>query len=160
MKTIKIYLDTSVISMLDDSNRGIITREFFELGKQRSYQFVISEIAKKELDDILDKKKGKTISQFLETLNCVLLPYSQESVDLAWTYVFEGILTDNHIDDLTHVAYATVFDCDVIVSWNRKHIANQTKIQKINFCNVQNNYESIIICTPEEFLTLNKGNKL
>jgi hypothetical protein len=68
--------------------------------------------------------------------------------------VVEGILTHNHIDDLLHIAYATVYECDVIVSWNRKHIAKATKIQKINLCNIKNNYRSITICTPEDFLTI------
>ncbi|MDR2706535.1 MAG: hypothetical protein LBC02_12210 [Planctomycetaceae bacterium] len=156
MKAIKIYLDTSVISMLDNSLRGMITREFFEFSAQKGYQFVISEVVKKEIDDIPEEIKRETILQFLETLSCVLLPYNQESIDLAWTYVSEGILTDNHIDDLTHIAYTTVFDCDVIVSWNRKHIANPTKMKKLNDCNLKNNYSMIAIYTPQEFLTIYK----
>jgi hypothetical protein len=156
MKTIKIYLDTSVISMLDDSLRGIITREFFDLAIQKGCEFVISEVVNMELDDIPEEGKGEAISKFIEKLNCVSLPNSEVANNLALKYVFDGVLTHNHIDDLTHVAYATVFECDIIVSWNRKHIANKIKIQKLNACNIKNNYPVIAIYTPEEFLTLYK----
>ncbi|MDR2706240.1 MAG: hypothetical protein LBC02_10720 [Planctomycetaceae bacterium] len=156
MKAIKIYLDTSVISMLDNPDLGAVTRKFFELAKQRGCQFVISEIVKKEIDGITNTNKGAAASQIIESLNCVLLPYSQESYDLARTYVLEGILTENHVNDLRHVAYATVFGCSVIVSWNRRHIAKPIKIQKLNACNIKNNYPAIVIYTPEEFLILYK----
>jgi hypothetical protein len=156
MKKLKIYLDTSVISMLDDSERGIITRDFFEFAIQKGYQFVVSEVVRAEIDDTPEENKRVAILQFLETLNCVSVPYNQESIDLAWTYVSEEILTDSHIDDLTHIAYATVFGCNMIVSWNRKHIAKPIKAQKINACNMKNNYSMIAIYTPQEFLTLYK----
>ncbi|MDR2706277.1 MAG: hypothetical protein LBC02_10915 [Planctomycetaceae bacterium] len=154
MKKLKIYLDTSVISMLDDSERGIITRDFFEFAIQRGYQFVVSEVVRAEIDDTPEENKRVAILQFLETLSCVSIPYNQESIDLAWTYVSEEILTTSHIDDLTHIAYATVFGCNMIVSWNRKHIAKPIKTQKINACNLKNNYSMIAIYTPQEFLTL------
>ncbi|MDR1140128.1 MAG: hypothetical protein LBL62_00445 [Planctomycetaceae bacterium] len=75
-----------------------------------------------------------------------------KSNNLAWKYVTEGVLTHNHFDDLLHVAYATVHKCTMIVSWNRKHIAKPIKIQKLNACNLKNNYNAILIYTPEEFL--------
>jgi hypothetical protein len=104
----------------------------------------------------LEKNKREAILQFLETVNCVSLPYSEESHRLAWCYVKDGVLTENHIDDLRHVAYATVYECDVIVSWNRRHIASLPKIQKLNFCNIKYHYRSMMICTPEKFLTFYK----
>jgi predicted nucleic acid-binding protein len=151
MKKLKIYLDTSVISMLDTSMRGIITKEFFNVATQNDHELVISEIVNLEIKDA-ELSKREQILYFLGTLNYQSLPYTQESHNLAWNYVIEGVLTHNHIDDLLHVAYATVHNCDMIVSWNRKHIAKPSKIQKLNFCNIKNNYHSITICTPEEFL--------
>jgi hypothetical protein len=152
MKKLRIYLDTSVISMLDDSERGMITREFFEFAIQKNCEFVISEVVDTELEDS-KKRKGNTILQFVETLNCHDLPYSKEAHQLAENYLKDGVLTSNHLDDLTHVAYATVQKCNVIVSWNRKHIAKMSKIQKLNACNLKNNYPIIAIYTPQEFLT-------
>ncbi|MDR2704377.1 MAG: hypothetical protein LBC02_01235 [Planctomycetaceae bacterium] len=156
MKSIKIYLDTSVISMRDNPELGAVTWEFFEFVTQKNCELVISEVAKMEIERISDESKKLEIFQFLETLNCVLLPYLGEAHLLAEIYVKDRVLTNNHLDDLTHVAYATVHKCDMIVSWNRKHIAKPIKIQKLNLCNVKYNYSTIAICTPEEFLTIYK----
>jgi predicted nucleic acid-binding protein len=141
--------------MIDNSDLGAITREFFDFVKQNGCQFVVSEIVDTELEEA-KKRKGEAIADFIETLNCVSLPYSDEAHRLAENYVKDGVLTNNHIDDLTHVAYATVHKCDMIVSWNRKHIAKPIKIQKLNLCNIKYKYPTIAICTPQEFLTLYK----
>ncbi|MDR2706121.1 MAG: hypothetical protein LBC02_10115 [Planctomycetaceae bacterium] len=89
----KIYLDTSVVSMLDDSLRGIVTRKFFNFAKQQKYEFAVSEVVNTEIGDVSEIAKRETILQFLETLSCVFLPYSEESHSLAWKYVLDGVLT-------------------------------------------------------------------
>jgi predicted nucleic acid-binding protein len=151
MKSFKIYLDTSVISMIDNPDLGAVTREFFEFAKQKNCEFMISEVVKNELDES-KKNKGGTILTFFETLDCVPLVYNDSAHYLAERYIEDGVLTEKHIDDLTHVAYATVYKCDMIVSWNRRHIAKPIKIQKINNCNLKNNYPMIAIYTPGDFL--------
>ncbi|MDR2756523.1 MAG: hypothetical protein LBC20_12530 [Planctomycetaceae bacterium] len=151
MKKLKIYLDTSVILMRDNSTRGIVTSEFLKKVAQSNHSFIISEVVDFEIKDTTETQKEENIN-FLKKLNCQTLPYSNESHNLAWTYIIEGVLTENHFDDLLHVAYATVYECDMIVSWNRKHVAKQSKIQKINACNIKNNYCAITIFTPAEFL--------
>jgi hypothetical protein len=113
---------------------------------------VISEVVKGEIDNA-EPSKREAILHFLSTLKYTLIPYNQESYNLAINYIFNGVLNHNHLNDLLHVAYATVHKCDVIVSWNRKHITKPIKIQKLNASNLKNNYSSIVIYTPEEFLT-------
>ncbi|MDR1484431.1 MAG: hypothetical protein LBT09_06370 [Planctomycetaceae bacterium] len=159
MKKLKIYLDTSVVLMRDDSARGIITKEFFKNVSQNNHNLVISEIVDYEITNTKDELQKESNKYFMSTIEYSLLPYSKESHDLAWKYVINGVLTHNHIGDLLHVAYATVNECDMIVSWNRKHIAKHSKIQKLNLCNIKYDYRSITICTPEEFLTIKYGDK-
>jgi hypothetical protein len=138
--------------MLDDSERGKRTKDFFKYVLQYNHQLILSEIVKGEIDDAEEHKKV-TILRFLNTLTPLYLPHNKEAHHLAAQYINERILTDNHIGDLLHIAYATVYGCDIIISWNRKHIARQSKIKKINACNLKNNYGIIEIYTPEEFLT-------
>ncbi|MDR1291540.1 MAG: hypothetical protein LBK06_10100 [Planctomycetaceae bacterium] len=153
MKKTKIYLDTSVVSMLDDSALGILTKNFFELVKQKDlYELVVSPIVTDEIGNAKIEKR-EAIFRFVRTLNnLVELPSNEKSYDLAMYYVVEGILNLNHIEDLLHVAYASLYECDAIVSWNRKHIANSAKKQKLNFCNFKYGYHPIIICTPQYFV--------
>jgi hypothetical protein len=151
MKKIKIYLDTSVISMLDNSTRGIMTKRFFEIVRQKDYELAVSEVVDNEIDDAEASKRNE-ILHFLSKLNIISIPYSEESYNLAWSYVFEGVLTDKHMDDLLHMAYAVIHECDIIVSWNCKHIVNPVNTQKLNFCNVLHGYRPIMICTPQDFI--------
>jgi hypothetical protein len=139
--------------MIDDSDRGIITQSFFHFAtkNKQNYELVVSPVAIDEIEDATPKKKDR-IMAFLESLTCIKLPISQEAHDLAWNYVFENILTEKHFEDLLHVAYATVFNCDIFLSWNRKHLAKLSTIQKVNLFNVANNYSAIIIATPQDFL--------
>jgi hypothetical protein len=64
-------------------------------------------------------------------------------------YIEVGILNEKHFDDLLHVAYATIYKCDIVISWNRKHLAKVTTMQKINKFNLDNNLRMIIIDTPQ-----------
>jgi predicted nucleic acid-binding protein len=152
MKKTKIYLDTSVISMLDGSALCETTRSFFDAVNQENYELVISPIVANEIDNAEIEKK-EAILYFLNSLNALTrLEYTDEAYRLAENYYTEGVLTYNHMDDLLHMAYATVYNCDVIVSWNRKHLANPLKMQKLNRCNEAQGYGSIVVCTPQHFI--------
>jgi predicted nucleic acid-binding protein len=154
MKRTKIYLDTSVVSMLDGSVLCAITRDFFDIVNQDKYKYelVISPIVINEIDNAkIDKKEA--IFYFLDSLNVLTrLEYTSEAYRIAQEYLIEGVLTYNHMDDLLHMAYATFYQCDMIVSWNRKHLANSLKMQKVNLYNVTQGYNSIVFCTPQQFI--------
>jgi predicted nucleic acid-binding protein len=120
--------------------------------KQKNYELVISPIVEHEINDT-ELVKKETILSFMETIKLTKIPFNNDAYNLAWNYIADGILTYNHLDDLLHVAYATINECDVIISWNRKHLAKNSKVQKINLFNITNSYSSISIFTPQEFLT-------
>jgi hypothetical protein len=128
-----------------------MTKRFFKIVAQRNYDLVISGIVEDEIKATKTPKRDK-ILYFLDSLDVTVILYSAESNNLAWCYVSEGVLTDNHIDDLKHMAYATIHECGIIVSWNRTHIANPIKMQKLNLCNVFYSYRPIVICTPQDFI--------
>ncbi len=54
--------------------------------------------------------------------------------------------------DATHIAYASVYECEYLLTWNFKHIANaflQPSLYKI----VNSyGYRPSLICTPEELM--------
>jgi hypothetical protein len=49
---------------------------------------------------------------------------ASEVVCLADAYLQQQIVPLKKRDDAFHVAYATVFEMDVLLSWNFKHLAN------------------------------------
>lgn len=67
-------------------------------------------------------------------------------------YLNTGILSPKWSDDALHVAVATVAECDVIVSWNFKHLVNYRRITQYGMVNEAHGYPAIDIYTPEEML--------
>jgi hypothetical protein len=56
------------------------------------------------------------------------------------------------LDDATHIAYATFYKTDLLVSWNFKHIVNIDRIRKYNSVNMMQGYSCIEIRTPREVI--------
>ncbi len=152
MRKLRLYLDTSVISDIDaqeDSERGAITKEFFQIvsDETEGFELFISPMTLAELEDSPEPKFA-LFTAFLEKLNPVQLPKNPEAENLAWIYILEDVLTDTHINDLTHVAYAVSARCDYIISWNMKHLVNPRTITRVNEVNTLENFPRIIIATP------------
>lgn len=79
-----------------------------------------------------------------------LIEINPAALDLRDAYIKAGIITLKSIDDATHVALATVSQCEIIVSWNFKHIVHFQKIPKYNAINVLHGYRAINIYSPLE----------
>ncbi|OGU12356.1 MAG: hypothetical protein A2X63_13590, partial [Ignavibacteria bacterium GWA2_35_8] len=112
---------------------------------------VISETTLEELTDapIDVKSQIKKIPEgYLEVIEL-----SEEILLLANDYMKSGILGEKSREDALHIASATVFEVDVIVSWNFKHIVNLDKIRKFNAVNLLKGYRYIDIRTPMEVIS-------
>jgi len=81
-----------------------------------------------------------------------LLDIGPDALELQQAYIAEGILTETWYDDALHVALATVAECNVIVSWNFKHIVNFRKIPLFNAVNMLKGYRQIAIHSPLEVI--------
>ncbi len=58
--------------------------------------------------------------------------------------------------DATHIAFASVYGCNYLLTWNFKHIANALLQPTLNQIVQSYGYESSLICTPEQFLAGNR----
>jgi hypothetical protein len=52
--------------------------------------------------------------------------------------------------DALHIAIATLFGCEKLLSWNFTHIVNDSNKQKINDFNLLDGYKNIRILSPQE----------
>ena len=59
-------------------------------------------------------------------------------------------MTEKYLIDAQHIAIASVFKVDLVVSWNFKHIVNYKKIRLYNSVNLKNGYPLIEIRSPRE----------
>ena len=71
---------------------------------------------------------------------------------LANEYIVKGVLTEKSRADCLHIAFAVFYDCDIIVSWNFKHLVNFRTINKVKIVNATYNYREISIVNPTMLL--------
>lgn len=156
MRKIILYLDTSVISHIQAPHKPeaeAVTHAFFRFVQERreEYELAISPVVEQEVDNCPEPKRSK-LKTFLLDLDCVLLPADPEAEDLVEMYVAEGVLTAQHHNDLSHIAYAVVSDCDFIISWNFKHFVNDRTPTRVNAINAKHGYRAVTILSPSAFM--------
>jgi len=153
MKKLKIYLDTSIISYLDQQDapeKMADTLKFWKKAQTDEFDVFISPVVIRELNKC-DDKKLSVLKNFLNSIKFTLLEENNEIKDLAKLYVEKNILTQKSFDDCLHIAYACASNCDIIVSWNFKHIVNYKTISGVKGVNAIAGYKEMAIYTPAMF---------
>ena len=133
-------MDTSIINFLyetDSPELRKVTELFFEniVAKDRIETFishiVIDEINKTKCST----KKDILIKTFDKYKNIKTLIAENEVINeigfLGESYIKNGIIPEKKLADSLHIAYSTVFQMDILLSWNYKHLANINKEQQI-----------------------------
>jgi predicted nucleic acid-binding protein len=156
MKKLKIYLDTSVISYLDQQDspeKMNDTQKLWDVLKSSKYEVAISEIVSYEIEQCNNDKK-QTLLFYIGKIRYENIELDEEIEELANRFVDNKILSANSIDDCRHIACSIVSGCDVIVSWNFKHIVNYKTIKGIKIIAALAGYKEIVICTPTMLLNV------
>lgn len=151
MKKLKIYLDTSVISHLqadDVPEKMAATHKLWKEIKQGFYQILISELVFDELENCNEPKRTY-LYEHLADINFDEIEIVQEIKELAIKYIAEGVFPDKYYDDAVHVACASVYGCNAVVSWNFKHMVKLKTILAVNGVNKYMGYGEVEILTPE-----------
>ena len=154
MKRLKIYLDTSVVSHLfadDTPDKMDDTNRLWEDFKAGRYDIFISTITAEELQKCAEPKRSK-MAERLGEIDFQVLEETDEINNLANEYLSNGVLTKKSVDDCLHIAYAVVMNCDIIVSWNFKHLVNYRTINKVKVVNAVNHYKEISLISPTMLL--------
>jgi hypothetical protein len=81
-----------------------------------------------------------------------LLAVTDEVSSLAKRLVRANALPSTAEDDALHVALASVFEMDVLLTWNCRHIANVIAMPKILATIDEAGYEAPTITTPSDLL--------
>jgi hypothetical protein len=78
---------------------------------------------------------------------------SEESAELKQAYLDAGVVGPASANDAAHIALATVFGVELVVSWNFKHIVHFEKIAGFEGVNSLRGYRSPRIYSPREVVT-------
>jgi hypothetical protein len=109
------------------SARQELTRIWWERHKGR-YDLYISQLVVEECargDPVLSGKRISLISQLPKLL------LSDEIISLAGKFVIENIFPAKATDDAFHLAYASVYQLDYLLTWNLRHLANAYVMKRL-----------------------------
>jgi predicted nucleic acid-binding protein len=153
-KLLKIYLDTSVISHLDASDvpeKMNDTRKFWDLLKDKKPGVVISDVVFDELNRCAEPKRS-LLAQYVDQIIYTHIPDTTNAIPLAEKFIDFGILKKQSLDDCRHIAIAILSGCDMIISWNFRHIVNPKTITGVKVITTAERYKDLLICTPAMLL--------
>jgi predicted nucleic acid-binding protein len=151
-----VYIETSILGYLTArATKNLIlaanievTRDWWEL-RRSNFNLYISQVV---LDEIAEGD-SEIAAQRLEIVrDFPLLELNQAVRDLAGQFLARSNLPPKAADDAVHIATATVYDLDYLLTWNCKHIANAQIQRKLAEISLDRGYQLPIICTPYELL--------
>ncbi len=145
----RIYADTSVFGGVFDQEFSEPSRQFFEEVDAGRFVLVTSAVVEAEIEPAPERIR-MFFAEYAE--KAVIVVPDQAALDMQMNYVSSGVVTEKSLGDALHVAIATVSGCDLIVSWNFRHIVHFDKIPKYNAVNVLNGYGHIGIYSPSEVI--------
>jgi len=150
MRKQKIYLDTSVVSHLnqtDAPDKMNDTLVLWEEIKQGSYEVFISEVGMNEII-ANNEPKQSTLLRYLSEIDYTFVHLTDEIRLYADKVVETGIMSDKHYDDCLHIACAVINECNMLLSWNFKHIVRVKTVNGVKMVNAMLGYKEIGIFSP------------
>ena len=146
----RFYFDTSIFGGAFDKEFDEVTLQLFERVKLGQVICVFSDLTETEL-----LNAPESVEEYFKNLpkeNIERVVVTDEILILASKYVSEKVVGQTSFDDCVHIATATIYKADILVSWNFKHIVNVYRIRGYNSINIRSNYQSLEIRSPREII--------
>ena len=150
----KVYLDTSVISylyQLDAPERMEDTLEVWEMFRNKKYDVYISNIVLNEISGC-NEETLNILLEYLNEIEYTVVEIDENTVELAEKFIDFGILRQKSFDDCQHIAAAILAGCDIIISWNFKHIVNVKTVRGVKVITTLEGYKDLMIYPPSVLL--------
>ena len=152
----KVYVETTIPSYLAArSSRDLlvaarqkITREWWET-RRTDFDLYVSELVVQEAraGDSLLAERGLGL-----LAGVPILAIGGEILEFAEDFISGGPIPRNAAGDAAHIAFAAVYGCEYLLTWNCRHIANAELYRSIRRVVERHGYDTPILCTPEELM--------
>lgn len=151
---LKIYLDTSIISYLqqeDVPEKMDNTIKLWESFREEKYDLYLSNVTLKEISECPEPKKSE-LFRHLDEVDYTVIEVTDNVLNIADQLIALKILPPKCYDDCQHIAAAVEYGCDCILSWNFKHIVNIRTIRGVRAITNLKGYKPIEILNPSVLL--------
>lgn len=152
----RLYIDTSVFGGFFDEEFSEFTKPLFGRIQNGEFKLLFSSITQDELSPA--PEKVKELVKSIKTENTEFIVANDEAVELATHYINEGVIGQTSFADCLHIALATIYRADYLISWNFKHVVNVQRIRGYNSINIKNGYKELEIRSPRDFMTYEDNN--
>ena len=159
----KIYIESSVISVVtakpsidyEKYVNQVATWKFWENSTGRFKKYISPSVI-----DEISKGDPVAVPARLELIKSIeILPLTEETILLSEKYIKALHLPKKAEVDALHIAVASFYKLDYLLSWNMKHIVNSQNIRKLIDYNVKNKVHNVVITTPKMFMGVADGKK-
>jgi predicted nucleic acid-binding protein len=150
----RVYLDTSVISHLDQPEKQFEQKYSLLLWESiinGEFDVWLSDVVFQELDRC-KPDKAERLYEYLSQINYHDFIISEESKALADSIIERKFLPKNCVNDSRHIIGALQVDCDFLLSWNIKHLANYKTNHNIRLVAVEEFKHELAIIEPSFLL--------
>ena len=146
-----VYLDTTVLSYLFDERESLrslteLTRRWWKT-QRRGYRLFLSAETLAELGNGNYDHKAQSLK---EAASIEILRRTDDIEIIAKVYVDNLLMPKKVEGDAIHLAYASVYKMDFLLTWNCNHLANANKKQHIRIINTKLGLAVPEITTPME----------
>ncbi|MEW5804349.1 MAG: type II toxin-antitoxin system VapC family toxin [bacterium] len=151
-----VYIETTIPSFYYEvrtepemAARRNWTREWWD--SQRHYYQLVTSLAVIEELENGDYPNKEQVLQMLTDVPILSIP--MEIRDVVDTYIARKLLPANPKGDALHLALASFYSCDFLLTWNCQHLANANKFAHIRRINTLLGLFVPILTTPFELLS-------
>ena len=148
-RPIRAYADTTVFGGITSVEFEPASRAFFEEVRDGRFTLVVAVPLRKEIA-VAPVEVRELFAEMQAYAEPVLVNDEVETLQRA--YLDARILAVKSETDALHVAIASVYGCELIVSWNFRHIVREPKIERFNKVNLANGYNRVAIHSPPEVI--------
>ena len=151
---LRLYLETTVFNYYFDEDRPghEDVLRLFEAIKADKFEVYTSELVMRELERAQEPKRSKMLS-LIEDYKPNILKISSKVKHLGQIYIEKGIIPASHLFDSLHVAMASAYEIDCIISYNFHHINRDKTRILATIVNNEEGYGGITIATAKEVLS-------
>ena len=156
MRLPSIYIETTIFNFpfVDYApDYKADTLKLFEEIKRGKFKPYTSDFVVEELKNTKNEEKLTKMITLLRDCGASVLQPNDEVRELAAFYVKAGVIPIKYFSDALHIATATVFKIDIIVSLNFEHIVKHKTIAQTEAINAGLGYGRVYIHTPAEVIS-------
>ena len=149
-----VYLDTTIPSYLFDERDSIklhieMTKKWWD---EESHNFDIW-ASEATLDEISEGYYPKKQELLIFVAKLPILMPDPQIIDIAQIYLDNFLMPRVLKGDALHLAYASFYKIDFLLTWNCNHLANASKRKHIRVINTRLNLPTPEVITPLELFS-------